>query len=259
MNRFHSVGIAISIVLLAANLNAEESSNPIALESVVDESTKINQSATASQKKIDRYVDQIQDKLQAFKAVNKETEGLKVYNAQMDRQIESQLLEMQRLASSIDQVTVIERQITPLMLRMIKGLEEFVSLDVPFLPEERTTRLQGLNEMMDRADVSVSEKFRRILEAYQVEVDYGRTIESYAGNVKINDKEQEVNFLRIGRVALVYQSRDKQTMGIWNQKSKQWDVLDDSYRTQVSKGLRMAQKQLAPDMIIAPISITDSE
>ena len=100
------------------------------------------------------------------------------------------------------------------MLRMIAGLEEFVALDVPFLLQERSDRINNLKAMMDRADVAVSEKFRRVLEAYQVEVDYGRTIESYAGNAEFDGQNQQVNYLRIGRVALVYQSRDKQTMGV---------------------------------------------
>jgi len=248
MNKLYGLVIAIIVTLLNSHILADE------LKTVVEKSAVINQSAVNSQKNVDRLAEQIQDKLQQFKSVNKETEGLKIYNAQMNRQIENQLLEMQRLSDSMDQVTVIERQITPLMLRMIAGLEEFVNLDVPFLPEERANRINNLNEMMDRADVAVSEKFRRVLEAYQVEVDYGRTIESYAGNAEINGQEQEVNYLRIGRVALVYQSRDKQNMGIWDQQSKQWKELDNEYRTQVSKGLRMAQKQLAPDMIIVPVS-----
>jgi len=247
MNKLYGYLGVITLTLLTTGIFADE------LKTVVEKSAVINNSAVKSQKNVDRLAEQIQAKLQQFKSVNKETEGLKIYNAQMSRQIENQILEMQQLSESMDQVTVIERQITPLMLRMISGLEEFVSLDVPFLPEERANRIESLNEMMDRADVAVSEKFRRVLEAYQVEVDYGRTIESYADNTTIDGQEQEVNFLRIGRVALVYQSRDKQSMGIWDQQNKQWKELGNEYRTQINKGLRMAQKQLAPDMIIVPV------
>jgi uncharacterized protein DUF3450 len=253
MNILKSFTLVSLLFAMNSHVEADE------LKVVVDNSAVINESAIKSQQKVDRLADEIQSKLQQFKSVNKETDGLKIYNAQMNRQIENQLLEMTRLSESMDQVTVIERQITPLMLRMISGLEEFVKLDVPFLPEERQNRLTQLNEMMDRADVAVSEKFRRVLEAYQVEVDYGRTIESYAGNAEVNDQQQEVNYLRIGRVALVFQSRDKQNMGIWDDKVKEWKPLDSNYRSQISKGLRMAKKQLAPDMIIVPIAAAEAK
>ncbi len=253
MNILKSFTLVSLLFAMNSHVEADE------LKVVVDNSAVINESAIKSQQKVDRLADEIQSKLQQFKSVNKETDGLKIYNAQMNRQIENQLLEMTRLSESMDQVTVIERQITPLMLRMISGLEEFVKLDVPFLPEERQNRLTQLNEMMDRADVAVSEKFRRVLEAYQVEVDYGRTIESYAGNAEVNGQQQEVNYLRIGRVALVFQSRDKQNMGIWDDKVKEWKTLDSNYRSQISKGLRMAKKQLAPDMIIVPIAAAEAK
>lgn len=243
-----ATSLTLTGIFSASSLIAADSLKP-----VVEKSAAINESAAKSQKKIDRLAEQIEDKLQQFKSMNKEIDGLKIYNRQMDRQVENQMLEMQRLNESIDKVSVIERQITPLMLKMIDGLKDFVSLDVPFLPEERKNRLESLTEMMDRADVAVSEKFRRVLEAYQVEVDYGRTIEAYAGLADIGGNEQEVNFLRIGRVALIYQTRDRKQMGIWDQKKRQWGELDDDFRSQTIKGLRMAQKQMAPDMIVVPV------
>jgi len=220
----------------------------------VKKSAAINQSAAKSQQKIDRLAEEIDIKLQTFKAINKEIEGLKVYNQQMDRQLQNQVLEVRHLNTSIDKVSVIERQITPLMLRMIEGIKEFVKLDVPFLEDERRNRVESLGKMMDRSDVSVSEKFRRILEAYQVEVDYGRTLEAYTGKAEIDGSQQEVNYLRIGRVALVFQTRDRKRMGIWNQAGRVWEPLDEEFRSQIIKGLRMAKKQLAPDMVIVPIS-----
>lgn len=252
MNKPVSLLLATSIGLIIS-LNVQTNNSEVPLEPVINKSSKINQSAQNSQKKIDRLADTIDSKLQQFKSINKETDGLVVYNKQMDRQIQNQLLEMQKINDSIDKVSVIERQITPLMLRMIKGIEDFVSLDVPFLPEERQNRLKLLGEMMDRADVAVSEKFRRILEAYQVEVDYGRTIEAYTGTADINGSEQDVNFLRIGRVALVYQTRDKSIMAAWNQDSGKWEALGSEYRNRISNGIRMAKKQKAPDMIVVPI------
>ena len=227
------------------------------LKPVVDEAAKINESAAKSQEKINGITDQIDSKLQQFKTLMKEIEGLEVYNTQLRKQINNQEQEMADLNSAIDEVSVVERQITPLMMRMIDGLEQFVALDVPFLPEERANRVADLRAMMDRADVAASEKFRRVMEAYQVEMDYGRTMEAYSGIHTINGQERDVEFLRLGRTALIYQTRDASMQGVWNKQTRQWEELDSSYRTQITKGLRMAKKQLAPDLLMLPVAITD--
>ncbi|GFD74615.1 DUF3450 domain-containing protein [Alteromonas marina] len=227
------------------------------LKPVVDEAAKINESAAKSQEKINGITDQIDSKLQQFKTLMKEIEGLEVYNTQLRKQISNQEQEMADLNSAIDEVSVVERQITPLMMRMIDGLEQFVALDVPFLPEERANRVADLRAMMDRADVAASEKFRRVMEAYQVEMDYGRTMEAYSGIHSINGQERDVEFLRLGRTALIYQTRDASMQGVWNKQTRQWEELDSSYRTQITKGLRMAKKQLAPDLLMLPVAITD--
>ena len=249
----------INALLVAGALSATPvlAQDDEVLKPVVDEAAKINESAAKSQEKINNITDQIDSKLQQFKTLMKEIEGLEVYNTQLRKQINSQEQEMADLNAAIDEVSVVERQITPLMIRMIDGLEQFIALDVPFLPEERANRVADLKAMMDRADVAASEKFRRVMEAYQVEMDYGRTMEAYSGIHSIDGKERDVEFLRLGRTALIYQTRDASSQGVWNKQTRQWEELDSGYRTQITKGLRMAKKQLAPDLLMLPVAITD--
>ncbi|NVK24046.1 MAG: DUF3450 domain-containing protein [Gammaproteobacteria bacterium] len=242
-----------SILTVAIAAGLMQSASATSLQPVLSASSGITESAAKSQQKIDKINEQVQNKLQEFRTVNKETDGLVVYNEQLEKQLASQLAEMEQLNLDIDRVSVIERQITPLMIRMIDGLEQFVSLDVPFLPEERSNRINDLKEMMGKADVAVSEKFRRVLEAYQVEVGYGRTIEAYSGLLDIEGQERDVDFLRIGRVSLVYLSRDGSKLGRWDEESKSWQALSADYRMHITKGLRMAKKQLAPDLLTLPI------
>mgnify|MGYP000259025529 CR=1 FL=1 len=242
-----SVAIGATLMASASTYAATE------LKPVLAASEQITTSAAKSQQKIDKIAEQVQTKLQEFRTINKETEGLDVYNAQLEKQVKSQIDEMAQLNLDIDQVSVIERQITPLMLRMIDGLEQFVALDVPFLPEERATRVTNLKSMMDKADVAVSEKFRRVLEAYQVEVSYGRTIEAYSGILPLNGQERDVDFLRIGRVSLMYMTRDGSLLGRWDTDTNTWQELDPEFRMHITKGLRIAKKQLAPDLLTMPI------
>ena len=204
--------------------------------------------------KIDALTEETRQLLNQYKTVLKQIEGLRVYNRQLEKQISGQRQEMEQLASSIDEVTIIERQITPLMLRMIEGLDQFVGLDLPFLLDERYNRIDLLREMMDRADVAVSEKFSQVLRAFQIENEYGRTMETYADTIDLGGVDRKVDVLKVGRVSLVYQTPDGEETGMWNQGSRAWEPLGDEYTTPVRNGIRMARKQLSVDMLTLPIT-----
>lgn len=253
MNFLRLTQVGAALVLTTSLSIIPAGAQETSLNKVVEAGAEINKSASKSQQRIDSISDQIQSKLQKFNAVNKEVDGLKVYNRQLNAQIQNQLLEVKQLNDSIDNVSIIERQITPLMQRMIDTLDTFISMDVPFLSDERSNRINTLKDMMLQADVAVSEKFRRVLEAYQVEMDYGRTIEAYSGMLDVKGQERDVDFLRIGRVGLIYQTRDGSHQGTWNQEAGQWQDLPSTSRIHISKGLRIARKQLAPDLLTVPL------
>jgi hypothetical protein len=162
---------------------------------------------------------------------------------------------MNALSESIANVALIERQIIPLMIRMVDSLEGFIQLDTPFLLKERTGRIERLREAMERSDVSAAEKLRVVIEAYQIENDYGRTIEAYKGSTDIDGNQLEVDFLRVGRVALLYQTVGGAHTGVWDTKSGTFVTLPPAtYKAQVAVGLKIARKQVAPDLLIVPVA-----
>ena len=247
-----SLWLSLLALALAAGFSATASAATLA--DIYQVAERMNQQAKTSQAKIDALTEETRRLLNEYKTVLKQIEGLRVYNRQLDKQIASQKQEMQQLSKSIDEVTVIERQITPLMLRMIESLDQFVNLDLPFLLNERYDRIERLHEMMDRADVAVSEKFSQVLRAFQIENEYGRTMESYADTIDIGGVDRKVDVLKVGRVSLVYQTPDGEETGMWNKSSKAWEPLDDEYTTPVRNGIRMARKQLSVDMLTLPIT-----
>jgi hypothetical protein len=214
--------------------------------------------AQQSQQKIDTVVDETRSLEDKYKAVLKEIEGLQVYNTLLERQVARQEMQKTQLLESIDGVEVINRQIVPLMTKMIASLDQFVELDVPFLLEERRTRVESLQEVMERQDVTVAEKFRKVTEAYQIENDFGRTIESYKGDLTIDGTTRQVDFLRIGRIALIYQSEDGKISGVWDQKNRKWEALGNEYRSDIRKGLRIARKEIAPELLMMPIDAPEA-
>lgn len=214
-----------------------------------------NAEAAKSQVRIDKLADETRELLGDYKTVNKQIDGLKVYNARLQNQIDNQLRRISDIENSISQVTVIQRQMTPLVIRMIDGLEQFVELDVPFHLDERRQRIAFLRGNLDRSDVSVAEKFRQVLEAYKIENEYGRKIDAYKGSVEIDSVERDVNFFRVGRIALLYQTTDTEVSGAWDQSSRSWVPLDSGeFRNAIMKGLRIARKEASIDVLALPIA-----
>lgn len=202
----------------------------------------------ASQKRVDGFSEQRRSLEDEYRSVLRESDGLRLYLQQLSAQLRSQQTEMDVVRNESREIERTNIEILPLMNRMLETLEQFVALDLPFLAQERRERIHNLKALMPRADVSVSEKYRRIIEAYQIEVDYGRTIEAYRSELG----GKSVDVLRAGRVALMYQTPDGSETGYWDAQKKAW-VRDGDYRRAVSDGLKIAKKQSTPNLLIVPV------
>jgi hypothetical protein len=243
-------------VLLVSTLGAIFTAEMVAgqaVDQIVAAEERRIQQAQESQDVIDGIVEETRSVTEEYRSVMKEVDGLIVYNTLLQRQIDDQNEELANLAESIDSVTVIERQILPLLTRMIDGLDRFVAADVPFLINERTERVDSLTELLNRADVTAAEKFRVVMEAWQIENDYGRTIFSYTGELEIDGLNREVAFLQIGRVSLIYQTPDGENQGVWDQANRGWVALGTDYRNSITAALRLARGQSAPALLLLPV------
>ena len=223
-------------------------------KSAVNTQEGTNKSAIVSQKKVDQLDDDTRKMLGSYQITVQETKNLKVYNDQLEKIIMSQVTEMKSMQEKTLSIVDTQKGIIPLMLKMVDSLEQFIALDSPFLLEERQQRLSSLKKTLDRADVATSEKYRRILEAFQVENEYGRTIEAYRGSLAPTEGQSKtVDFLRVGRVILIYQSLDANQSGVWDKNTKSWKALPSKYRKAINQGLRIARKQAAPNLLRLPI------
>ena len=207
-----------------------------------------------TQKRIDQLSEETQILLGEYQALSRELDGLTVYNDQMQRLVASQEEEKLLIAQQIEDIDFTRQQIVPLMLRMIGQLDTFISTDSPFLLSERTRRVQQLTDLMDRSDVTLAEKYRRILEAYQIELDYSRTLEAYQEEMQVDDGLRTVDVLRVGRTGLYYQTLDRQNAAYWDNRQKAWVAADGAQRRAIQRGLRIASQQLAPELLELPVA-----
>lgn len=207
-----------------------------------------------SQEQIDQVDARIQALLSDFRANLKQLEQLNRYNASQRRQVDAQRREIASLQEDINNIASLQRAVQPLMEDMVNGLEGLVEADVPFLINERRDRVERLRQIMEDPERSPAQRYRLIVEAYQIENEYGRTIESYRGNIDVDGRSYEnVEFLRIGRVALVFKTDDDDILKYFNVDSRRWMDLDKSFLPAIKRGSRVAREQIPPELMYIPV------
>ena len=222
-------------------------------------STSSIEKSGLTQEQIVKLDEQTRILLADYQSTSKEYDSLKLYNDHVQKIINSQIEEIESILQKIDELDKTNQRIVPFMLRMIDGLENFIQLDLPFLQTERKSRLDNLKITMDRGDVSTSEKFRLIIEAYKTELEYGRTIESYRDNILIEGIETSADFLRIGRIALTYLTVDGSKGGYWDTNTSSWEEATSSIKRSTADALKVASKQAPPALIKIPVYRNDDE
>lgn len=213
------------------------------------------QEGAETQDQIDTVDDERGELFRDYKQVLRQLEKFRKYNAELRKVIADQEEQKESLREQIERVGEIDKDVVPLITDMLAGLEQFVKEDVPFLREERAQRIARLKELMPRSDITVAEKFRRVLEAYQIENEYGRTIEAYDETVGEGEEARKLNYLKIGRVALYRQTPDFDDTQMWDQTQRQWVDLPGRYSEAVKTGRDMAEEFIPPNLLVLPVIV----
>jgi Protein of unknown function (DUF3450) len=146
---------------------------------------------------------------------------------------------------------------------MIQTLERFIESDIPFRRTERAERLGNIRAVSNSTpdaeekgaeESKIVELFHKTIEAYQIENDYGRAIETDKGVVTINNQPIDVDFLMIGRVALYYQVREGTDVGMWDHEARSWNTdLSNSAADQIRNAMLVAKEAVPPDLMVLPL------
>lgn len=242
--------VGAAVCLLAAGFASAQS-----VDSVIEADNERIEQAAASQQRVDAMGSETDQIVADFRLVLKDIERWRVYNRQLELQIADQVEQLADLAQSIDEATSMEVNLVPLQLQMLDALSQYVELDLPFLLDERRARIERLEANMERSNLSTAEKFRQILEAYEIEAGYSQAIDDYSDVINVNGTDLEVDILRVGRIALMYQTKDQAITGAWNAQTGAWEELDaGTYKSAVQLGLRISKQQAAMEILNVPVA-----
>lgn len=222
-------------------------------QSALSTSEQTANDAAASQGRIDQLDDQTQQLLNDYRANVKQLEAAQRYNQSLVRNIENQEREKTNLREDIDNIAGIRKAMLPLMEDMVGRFGELVNADIPFETAVRQARVARLGSVLNDTNLSEAQRYRLIVEAYQIENEYGRTITAYEGTVDGDGGELTGEFLRIGRIALIFKTPDDSVLQIYDKDAGGFVNLNKSYLQDVKLGLRMAKEQTAPDILFVPV------
>jgi hypothetical protein len=189
-----------------------------------------------------------QDKATEYAKLMQDAATFERYNTNMQRLVQAQQQDIASLTQQVEDLDATAAEVGPLLQKMYDSLAEFVAKDLPFLPDERQQRMDRLKDLMAE-DGSFSEKYRRLLEAYQIELEYGRTMSAYKGTL---DDGRDAEFLHVGRVSLMYRTMDGSESGYWDAQKGAW-VADARYARVINEALNVAQERTAPDLVTVPV------
>jgi len=215
-----------------------------------------NLTGEASQQKVDKIQIKTDQLLDNYRRTNENLNHLLVNNKHLQQELDQQMQQTQSLNEQLEAVKVTEKAIIPLILNMIRTLEASIESSLPFLLDERRTRLESLKALMIKSDTLIPEKYRRVLEAYEIEREFGYTLESYQEEIKLGESMKLVTMLRVGRIGLYYQTKNGNSLGFWNTETDQWQSLSSDYRETIKQGILMASEQATPTLLRLPVSVS---
>ena len=229
----------------------------LASQEIVDETIQTQVDASNISIELQKRIDSLDIESKKiyfeYKDTLNEYNSLKNYDDQLSEIIDAQAREIISINEQLDSLDSINIDILPLLKRMVDALSKFVSLDIPFLIEERTSRISELDSLIVRADITTAEKFRKIFEAYQLEANFGKTIEAYQGFLLIDDSERAVDFFRLGRLGLYYRTPNGRETGYWNAFNKDWSHEGSSLDNEIKTALDIGNRQAPPNFITLPV------
>ncbi|MBD3178539.1 MAG: DUF3450 family protein [Candidatus Latescibacteria bacterium] len=175
----------------------------------------------------------------------------KKHDALMERnnELERRLDESDRLQNSLQDTLNI----------VLARLESWVDRDLPFLLEERKARIEMLKKEIAKPDILGAEKLRKLLEALQIEANYGGNVEVYQQKVTVGGDTLFVDVLHIGRVSVFWRTPDGQQVGSYDPASEAWVELPDKYNRPVSEAMEMASRIRPVELIELPLGRINNE
>ncbi len=234
----------VVLILIMSSVGAQQ------LNTTVQVAVDTNKAAAKAQVRIDRLNDQTDDLTGQYRNILNEIESLRSYNKQLDAVVSDQRVEIDSINKQMTTLEQTRRGVVPMIIEMVDALGQLIEADLPFKKAERQKRFADLEIMLGKSDTTDAEKYRKVTQAYGIELDYGSTVDAYQGALPSG---KQVTFLRVGRTTLIYQTLNQEVSGWWDAKQNKFVTLDKRQNASIKEAIRVAKKEASPDLAGLPV------
>lgn len=246
-----------TILLNTYIIQGQDQTNPVVDDkALIEEAIKIEATSANAAANRQSYIDNMDSEIITLigdiQFLSQQLDLTNIYNRQMQELINSQNNEITSINEQMVELDNTNRGILPKLEEMVLTLESIIQNDIPFLLDERFARIQDLKNILLQSNISTSEKFRRVFEAYQIENEYGRTIESYRDEIGVDGIKYNVEIFRLGRVGLYARTSDGRYNAMFSKKQNQW-IKQRGIDNELVIALKIARKELPPSLLKLPV------
>jgi hypothetical protein len=249
MNKF--LGLALLPLSLHFAVFADELVTPALQSSIA--------AGKASQQRVEQAADAAVAARMELQHAELQLRDLAAYNTYMQSLVTDQRNELDKLSVQLAAVEQTRQGLIPLMVQMQRDLAQLVQEDMPLRKADRLARVESLNATLARADVSEAEKFRQLLQAYQIEAEYGNRLDTYSTELTLADTPRRVDVLAVGRIALLATTADRSQAWLWSATHQQWLPLEKQWLSAVADAFDVATNKIVPQLLQVPLSISRSQ
>lgn len=217
---------------------------------------RVNEAITIrqhTQKAEDRWAEQRTRLRAEYEKLEQENNLLSAENRELRKSVAKHKESIAALEHQIVEIERMTKEMYPFLEQTYTRLARFVREDIPFLKDERSRRITNLRRVLDDPGVSISEKFRKLMEAIFIEAEYGNTVEVYQKRIRIDDRNIQANIFRLGRISMFFQSLDRKTTGYFDPATFAWKRFPSRFNREINAAVEMAAKRRPIDILNLPL------
>jgi hypothetical protein len=237
-------GFSLGAVLLAG---AEEG------KSLSDTVAKTVETRQQTQKKQEAWAEEKSDYAARYRAAKAQVDYLEKTRAFEEKEVGSLDAGISELERRMVESARLKDNLEDSLNVVVNRLDAWVKQDIPFLHEERSARLVSVREAIAKPEVTGAEKLRRVLEALQVEANYGNTVDVSQERIKVGNEEISADVVRVGRVSVYWRSPDGKRVGEFDRASNQWVEIDRKYANTIADLREMVMRLRSTKVITLPL------